>query len=87
MNRAKHQSAALPDEQAAQVPAVFPAWDAARTYEAGSDIVCSYQQFEERTEEVVAYVQVLVSVNYVAQIHTALPNLFVAHITEVYAVA
>ena len=29
------QSAALPDEQAAQVPAVFPAWDAAGAYEAG----------------------------------------------------
>ena len=32
------QSAALPDEQAAQVPAVFPAWDAAGTYEAGDRV-------------------------------------------------
>ena len=32
------QSAALPDEQAAQVPAVFPVWDAAGTYEAGDRV-------------------------------------------------
>ena len=32
------QSAALPDEQAAQVPAVFPAWDAAGAYEAGDRV-------------------------------------------------
>ena len=32
------QSAALPDEQAAQVPAIFPAWDAAGTYEAGDRV-------------------------------------------------
>lgn len=32
------QSDALPDEQAAQVPAVFPAWDAAGTYEAGDRV-------------------------------------------------
>ena len=38
MNRAKHQSAALSDEQAAQVPAVFLAWGAAGTYEAGDRV-------------------------------------------------
>ena len=32
------QSGVLPDEQAAQVPAVFPAWDAAGTYEAGDRV-------------------------------------------------
>ena len=32
------QSAALSDEQAAQVPAVFPVWDAAGTYEAGDRV-------------------------------------------------
>lgn len=32
------QSAALPDEQAAQVPAVFPLWDAAGTYETGDRV-------------------------------------------------
>ena len=31
-------SAALPDEQAAQVISVFPAWEAAGTYEAGDRV-------------------------------------------------
>ncbi|MCI9406112.1 MAG: hypothetical protein HFK04_04280 [Oscillospiraceae bacterium] len=29
------QSASLPDEQAAQIPAAFPGWDAAGNYQAG----------------------------------------------------
>ena len=32
------QAAALPDEQAAQVPAVFPLWNAAGVYEAGDRV-------------------------------------------------
>lgn len=32
------QSAALPDEQAAQVPAVFPLWNAAGVYEVGDRV-------------------------------------------------
>lgn len=32
------QAAALPDEQAAQVPAVFPLWDAAGVYEVGDRV-------------------------------------------------
>ena len=32
------QAAALPDEQAAQVPAVFPLWNAAGVYEVGDRV-------------------------------------------------
>ena len=37
------QAAALPDEQAAQVPAVFPLWDAAGVFEPGTG--CSTGSF------------------------------------------
>ena len=32
------QAAALPDEQAAQVPAVFPLWDAGASYQKGDRV-------------------------------------------------
>ena len=50
-------------------------------------IVGTDEEFEERTEEMVIHIQVAVSIDDVSEVHTTLPDFFVAHVAQVHTIA